>query len=70
MLSYTTSSRGFFGVLTILAVWIRGCEACVLGEVFGLIMSGGVHFFLSLDVGAEGPFQIWHSGEWDFELVE
>jgi hypothetical protein len=61
----------FAGVRTIRAVWIGGCEACVLGEVLGLIVSGGVRnsCFCSPDVGGEGPFQIWNSGDWDLELV-
>jgi hypothetical protein len=44
MLSYTTRSRGFAGVLMIRAVWIRGCEACVLGEVFRLVVLGGFSY--------------------------
>jgi hypothetical protein len=27
------------------------------------------YFFLSPDVGVEGPFQICHLGDWDLELL-
>ena len=50
---------------------LEDARLCVLGEVLGLIVSGGVRnsCFCSPDVGGEGPFQIWNSGDWDLELV-